>query len=83
MCIVRERHPAGFLDMKCQTCFPQPLCVKGLVSYPEPSPRGKVGKSYFTAGGGLWVRDYKGIASNYSAHAALMHRLVNLDDGIE
>ena len=25
----------------------------------------------------------KGIASNYSAHAALMHRLVNLDDGIE
>ena len=21
MCIVRERHPAGFLDMKCQTCF--------------------------------------------------------------
>ena len=21
MCIVRERRPAGFLDMKCQTCF--------------------------------------------------------------
>ena len=21
MCIVRERCPAGFLDMKCQTCF--------------------------------------------------------------
>ena len=20
MCIVRERRPAGFLDMKCQTC---------------------------------------------------------------
>ena len=21
MCIVRERRPAGFLDMKCQTCL--------------------------------------------------------------
>ena len=21
MCIVREKRPAGFLDMKCQTCY--------------------------------------------------------------
>ena len=21
MCIVQERRPAGFLDMKCQTCY--------------------------------------------------------------
>ena len=24
MCIVRERRPAGFLDMKCQTCCLKP-----------------------------------------------------------
>ena len=24
MCIVRERRPAGFLDMKCQTCCSVP-----------------------------------------------------------
>ena len=21
LCIVRERRPAGFIDMKCQTCY--------------------------------------------------------------
>jgi hypothetical protein len=29
VCSVRERHPAGFLDMKCQTCFL--MAVKGMV----------------------------------------------------
>ena len=29
MCIVRERRPAGFLDMKCQTCFHSPRPFEG------------------------------------------------------
>ena len=31
MCIVRERRPAGFLDMKCQTCLNIKICVKQVV----------------------------------------------------
>ena len=38
MCIVRERRPAGFLDMKCQTCFSDTVLVNSLIQGSQHMP---------------------------------------------